>query len=686
MNRLATATSPYLRQHADNPVDWFQWGDEAFQKARGEDKPIFLSIGYSACHWCHVMAHECFENPEIAALMNRDFINIKVDREERPDVDDIYMQATLMFNNGQGGWPMTVFLLPDGRPFHAGTYFPPRDMRGMPGLPRVMAAVMDAFRNRRDQVQGLAERVTDSLQRLDFSGLNASGDSLSPELLHVAAQGMGHDFDPTYGGLTRRAPKFPSPMNLDFLLRSAVHQGVHGNGARALHMVTFTLRKMARGGIYDQIGGGFARYSVDERWLVPHFEKMLYDNAQLSRLYLHTWLASGDPFFRRMAEDIYDYILREMTSPEGGFYSTTDADSEGVEGKFFVWTPAELRSLLTPEEAEAALLYWDVTEGGNFEHRNILNVPMDDEVAANLLNISVEDLAARIESAKHKLYAARTQRVPPGLDDKVLTAWNGMMLASLAEGARFLKRDDYRQAALRSADFLLSVMRRQGRLLRSYKDGVAMYNGYLEDYACLIDGLIQVYHLTFEARFLGDAEALAEAVLTHFAAPDGGFFDTSHDHEQLIARPRSLQDNATPSGNSTMAKVLAQLAAFTGEPRYDEAARAILTPLAAAMRQYPAAFGEALTAVDLLVRGIDEVAIVGTPAAALLEVVNAGFRPNVILAYAAADQGEGASPRLLAHRHQVEGRAAAYVCRNFACRQPTTDPGELARALQAVRQ
>jgi hypothetical protein len=681
MNQLANATSPYLRQHAANPVYWFQWGEAAFERARTEDKPILLSIGYSSCHWCHVMAHECFENPDIAALMNRDFVNIKVDREERPDIDDIYMQATLMFNNGQGGWPMTVFLLPDGRPFHAGTYFPPRDMRGMPGLPRVMAAVMDAYTNRREQAEQLAGRVTESLQQLDLSALNASGDDLSPALLDAAYQGMVRDFDSTYGGLTRSHPKFPGPMNLEFVLRYALHSG----SAQALHIVSFTLKQMARGGIYDQIGGGFARYSVDNRWLVPHFEKMLYDNAQLSRLYLHTWLASGDPFFKRIAEEIYDYILREMTAPDGGFYSTTDADSEGEEGKFFVWTPAELRDLLTPAEAEAALLYWDVTEAGNFEHHNILNVPMEDDMAAKMLNIGVEELRARIESAKHTLYAARTHRVPPGLDDKVLTAWNGMMLASVAEGARFLKRDDYRQAALRNVEFLLTHMRKDGRLLRSYKDDIAMYNAYLEDYACLIDGLIQVYQLTFEPRYLTEAVALTDTVLQHFAAPDGGFFDTSDDHERLITRPRSLQDNATPSGNSMMAKVLAWLAAYTGEAKYDEIARAMLRTMAAALRQYPAAFGEALTAADLLVRGIDEVAIIGADAGALLAAVNAKYRPNVIVAYALADQSERATPMLLAHRHQVEGKAAAYVCRHFACRQPTTDPAELASALTPVR-
>ncbi|MBX3065645.1 MAG: thioredoxin domain-containing protein [Anaerolineae bacterium] len=676
MNRLANATSPYLRQHANNPVDWYQWGEEAFEAARRDDKPILLSIGYSSCHWCHVMAHESFENPEIAAFMNREFINIKVDREERPDIDDIYMQATLMFTGGHGGWPMTVFLLPDGRPIHAGTYFPPRDARGMPGFPRVMAAVLDAYRNRRDDVQDIAAQVTGGLQR---SELGLSGGELTPALLEQAYQGMIRDFDPMHGGLTRSAPKFPNPMNLEYVLRWAVAQ----QSEEALNIVTFTLKKMARGGIYDQIGGGFARYSVDERWLVPHFEKMLYDNSQLSRLYMHTWLSSGDPFFKRIAEEIYDYILREMSAPEGGFYSTTDADSEGEEGKFFLWTPEEIRDLLPADEAEAALMYWGVTEHGNFEERNILNVLLDDDVVAKKLNISVEELQQRIDSAKHTLYAARTHRIPPGLDDKVLTAWNGMMLASLAEGARFFKRDDYRQAAIRNAEFLLTTMQKDGRLLRSYKDGVANYNGYLEDYACLLDGLLALYQLTFETRYFEAALELAEIAIQHYAAPDGGFYDTSDDHEQLIARPRSLQDNATPSGNSMMAKVLAQLSAYTGEARYEEISRRIVGQLVAAMQQYPQAFGEALNAVDLLVRGIDEVAIIGEKGDAqpLIDVVNTAYRPNAILAYAAVDQGEKAQPMLLAYRSRVQGKAAAYVCRKFVCQQPVTTGDKLAEAL-----
>jgi uncharacterized protein YyaL (SSP411 family) len=680
MNRLKDSTSPYLLQHADNPVDWYPWGDEALSRAKAEDKPILLSIGYSACHWCHVMAHESFEDPAIAALMNRDFVCIKVDREERPDLDEIYMQATLMFNRGNGGWPMTVFLTPDGRPFHAGTYYPKTEGRGMPSFPRVMAAVTDVYRNRRSEVEDIASQVAEGLQS---SGLVSSGtdDALNPTLLEAAYHGMIRNFDPVSGGLSKGRPKFPGPMNLEFVLRSYVHAG----GSQALEAVTFSLRKMAQGGIYDQIGGGFHRYSVDERWLVPHFEKMMYDNAQLSRLYLHTWLATGDEFFLRIALETYDYILREMTSPEGGFYSTTDADSEHEEGKFFIWTPDEIRAVLAPEEASAAIAYWGVSDRGNFEGRNILHVPVQEETVAAKLEIDVPTLRARIASARQKLYAAREQRVHPGRDEKILTSWNGLMLASLAEATRFLQRSDYRQAAIRNAEFLLSRLRREGRLLHSYKDGDARYNGYLEDYANLIDGLLELYQATFETRYYSEAQALAEVVLAHFAAPEGGFYDTSDDHEALIARPRNLQDNATPSGNSMMAKVLVQLAAYSGEARYEEAARGVLRPLVAAMQEYPTAFGEALNAADLLILGIKEVAVVGDPVdaatQALLAVVNSGFRPNMILALSPQDVEGTATPMLLAYRSRVEGKSAAYVCEHFVCQRPVTEPEALQKAL-----
>lgn len=668
MNRLQHETSPYLLQHKDNPVDWFAWGEEAFEKARQEDKPLLLSIGYSACHWCHVMAHESFEHEPTASIMNAEFVNVKVDREERPDVDDIYMQSVQALT-GHGGWPMTVFLLPDGRPFYGGTYFPREPRMGMPAFRQVLAGVAEAYRERRDDVEKSAAALTESLDR-DVLGIGGDASALNADLLDVAAGGILSSFDADLGGFGR-APKFPQPMNLEFLLRSAVR----ADNRDALHAVTFTLKQMARGGIYDQIGGGFHRYSVDAIWLVPHFEKMLYDNAQLSRVYLHAWQATGDEFFKRIAIEIYDYILREMTSAEGGFYSTTDADSEGEEGKFFVWYQEELYDLLGDEDGDIAVEYWGVTPGGNFEGHNILHVPNEDGVVAD-----------RLDAIKDKLYAARTQRVHPGLDDKILTSWNGMMLASLAEAARVLQRNDYRDAAVRCAEFLLRELRMEGnRLLRTYKDGRAKINGYLEDYANLIDGLLELYQTTFAVQWFTAARDLCDYALEHFAAEDGGFFDTSDEHEALIVRPRNVQDNATPSGNAMMAKQLLRLAAYTGDARYDQAAEGTLRLLTEALRQFPQAFGESLNAADMLVAGHQEVAIVGAQAddttEALLHVVTESYRPNVITALSETNVDGETSIPLLNYRMMRGGVPTVYVCRNFACAMPVTTPDEMRRLL-----
>ncbi len=674
MNRLQHETSPYLRQHADNPVDWYPWGQEAFDRAQAENRPILLSIGYSACHWCHVMAHESFEHEPTAAMMNELFVNIKVDREERPDVDDIYMQAVVALT-GHGGWPMTVFLTPDGRPFYGGTYFPREPRSGMPAFRQILAAVADAYNSRRSQVDDAAGNLTEALNR-DFLGIGGDADALNADLLDEAVRRFEQAFDKNYGGFGG-APKFPQPMNLDFLLRAHARTG----NANTLNMVTLTLQKMARGGIYDQIGGGFHRYSVDAIWLVPHFEKMLYDNAQLSRVYLHTWQITGEPFYRRIAEEIYDYILREMTAPEGGFYSTTDADSEGEEGKFFVWDESELQEILGGD-ARIAVEYWGVTARGNFEGHNILYVPSENATVAERLGLTGEDLEAKIAAIRDRLFAVRSQRVPPGLDDKILTAWNGMMLASLAEAARVLARADYREAAIKNADFLLRELKTEdGRLLRTHKDGVSKLNAYLDDYANLTDGLIELYQTTFDERWFIEARRLADHVLAHFPAPDGGFYDTGDDHEKLIVRPRNLQDNATPSGNAMMAKQLLRLAAYTGETRYEESARRTLALLSEALRQYPQAFGEALSAADMLVNDLDEVAVVGDPAdeqtAALLAVIRRPYRPNAIAALAPQDvDGEHILP-LLNHRVTKGGEPTVYVCRNFACRLPVTTPEAL---------
>ncbi len=678
MNRLQYETSPYLRQHADNPVDWYPWGEEALTRSKTEDKPILLSVGYSACHWCHVMAHESFEHEPTAKLMNELFVNIKVDREERPDVDDIYMQAVQALT-GQGGWPMTIFLTPEGKPFYGGTYFPREPRFGMPAFSEILEGVSEAYQNRRKQVEEAASSLSESLNR-EMLGIGGTITALNVDLLDTAAKTMGSTFDKMQGGFGG-APKFPQPMNLEFLLRTYART----NDPATLEQVTFTLKKMARGGIYDQIGGGFHRYSVDAIWLVPHFEKMLYDNAQLSRVYLHTYQVTGDEFCKRIATEIYDYILREMTAPEGAFYSTTDADSEGEEGKFFVWSKTELEELLG-ENASVAIEYWGVTARGNFEGHNILHVPNDDEVIAERLSITVDELRSKLTDIKHTLYAARTHRVHPGLDDKILTAWNGMMLASLSEAARVLDRADYRVAATRNAEFLLGAMvAPDGRLYRTHKDGHSKINAYLEDYANLIDGLLEVYQTTFDERWFMEARRLADHVLEHFAAEDGGFFDTGDDHESLIARPRNMQDNATPSGNSMIARQLVRLAAYTGESNYDEAARNTLGLLSEALRQYPQAFGEALSAVDMLVSGLAEVAIVGALAdsstKSLLDAAQKTYRPNIITALSPIDVAEEATIPLLSYRTMRDGQPTVYVCRHFVCAFPVTTADQVEELL-----
>ena len=681
MNRLKDETSPYLLQHADNPVDWHPWGEEAFRIAREMDKPVLLSVGYSACHWCHVMAHESFEDAATAEMMNALFVNVKVDREERPDVDDIYMGAVQAIA-GQGGWPMTVFLLPDGRPFYGGTYYPKERRFGMPSFTQLMGTVHDAYRNQRDNLEQQANNLHESLKR-DVLAIGREDDSgLTADMLDEAAKNLLASIDRENGGFGAQ-PKFPNPISLEFLLRH--HARTQDD--ETLQLVAFTLRQMAMGGIYDQIGGGFARYSVDAYWLVPHFEKMLYDNAQLSRLYLHAWQITDDSFFKSIAEDIYDYILREMTAANNGFYSATDADSEGEEGKYFVWTIEEVAEAVepisdqVPRALEIAIETYGMTTQGNFEGSNILHLgrPMDETAA--VLGMSINDLRAAIDQIKNRLYALRAERVPPGLDDKILTSWNGLMLASLAEAARVLKRDDYLAAARRAADFLLDQMVDvNGRLYRTHKDGRSKLNGYLEDYANLIDALLEMYQSTFDEAWFLAARQLADVALQHFRSDDGGFYDTSDDHDALIVRPRNLQDNVTPSGNGMMAKQLLRLAAYTGEARYDEAAREVLRKLSDAMRQYPQAFAESLNAADMLVQGIAEVAIIGDitgkSTAEVMDVLQQTYRPNLITALAEDGVEQHDNIPLLSARTKIDGKTTVYVCRNFACRMPVTTAAE----------
>jgi uncharacterized protein len=681
-NRLANETSPYLLQHKDNPVDWYPWGEEALKKAREEDKPVLLSVGYSACHWCHVMERESFEDEETARMMNEHFVNVKVDREERPDIDSIYMAAVQALTR-HGGWPMTVFLTPDGAPFYGGTYFPPLPSRGMPSFQQLLLSVVDAYENRRQEVLQNAQAVSDYLQA-STAAVMPEAESAGTELLDRAAGALLSQLDRRFGGFGG-APKFPQAMNLEVLLRH-----YHRTGERsALDGVELTCRQMANGGIYDQLGGGFSRYSVDAYWLVPHFEKMLYDNALLSRLYLETYQATGDAFYRRIAEETLDYVLRDMTSEEGGFYSAEDADSEGEEGKFYVWTPEELGAVLDPDEASLAARYWDVTERGNFEGKNILHVARPPEAVADEFGLSTEELWDRIATIRAKLFAVREERVRPGRDEKILAAWNGLMLRSFALAARVTGREDYREAAIENATFMVEKLKEDGRIHRSYKDGRARFNGYLEDYAMVADGLVALYEATFETRWLVEADALLDAVSELFwDEEERAFYDTPADHEELVTRPRDVYDNATPSGTSVVTEVLLKLALFLDRSDYRQRAEDVLDELAGGMEKVPSGFGRLLCALDLSISETREVAIVGDPQAPdtrdLLETVYAGYLPNKVVAGRGPDDDEaGGLIPLLAQRPAREGKATAYVCVHYACQTPTTDPEEFSRQLGA---
>jgi uncharacterized protein YyaL (SSP411 family) len=695
-NRLAQETSPYLLQHAHNPVDWYPWSPEAFEKARREDKPLLLSVGYSACHWCHVMERESFEDEDTARIMNERFVPVKVDREERPDVDAIYMEAVTSAT-GHGGWPMTVFLLPDGSPmaeevqrsgqgpglmFYGGTYFPNQPRHGMPSFKQVLLAASEAYAERRDAVQRGSERFRSGLgERVVLSPRD--GQALDERVLGQAERAFAASFDATWGGFGR-APKFPQPMGLEALLRA----WRRSQNAHSLKMLTHTLDKMAQGGMYDHLGGGFARYSVDERWLVPHFEKMLYDNAQLARCYLLAHLATGSADYRRVCEETLDYVVRDMTSPEGGFYSAEDADSEGEEGKFYVWTPAELTALLGEADARIVAAWFDVTERGNFEHKNILNTPRFSDVVAHTLGISESQLQEAVARARPILFAARESRVRPGRDDKVLTAWNGLMLRAFAEAGRSLDRDDYIRVAVRNADFVLATLRTSaGRLLRSYKDGQAKFNAYLEDYAFYAAGLLSLYEATFELRYFTAARELMDVAVAQFADEEGGgFFDTSADHEALVTRPKDLYDNATPSGNSVAVETLLRLAELTGEAAYRDRAERVLASLGAAMGQHPTAFGHLLCAYDFALGSVKEIALVGNPDSedtrTLIRTVFTRFLPNKVVALARPDDPEAARAiPLLADRPLQAGKTTAYVCQSFTCNLPVTTPDALSAQL-----
>ncbi|HEY3288519.1 MAG TPA: thioredoxin domain-containing protein [Anaerolineae bacterium] len=679
-NRLATESSPYLLQHARNPVDWYPWGPEALARAKAEDKPIFLSIGYAACHWCHVMAHESFEDPETAALMNRHFINIKVDREERPDIDAIYMQATVAMTQ-QGGWPMSVFLTPDGVPFYAGTYFPNQPRYGMPSFQQLLNSMADAWAKRRADVT----RTTDSLMTFYQQVSQHHGevaDQLDAAVLTRAVDTLAAGFDTVNGGWGR-APKFPQPMTVEFLL---AHFTGNGN-QNALNMAEKTLLKMAMGGLYDQLGGGFHRYSTDAVWLVPHFEKMLYDNSQLARVYLHAWQLTNNEFFRRVATETLDYVAREMADPVGGFYSTQDADTEGVEGKSYVWSIDEIRSALGDEAVLFNEVY-GVTRKGNFDGANILHQARDAKTVAKENGLDERKLYEILAQSRQKLFSIRSQRSQPGRDEKVLTAWNGLMLAAFAEAARVLKRADYLQIAIRNAEFVLRELRTEdGHLRRTWKAGVgARLNGYLEDYSHLAEGLLALYQTTFDERWFTAARELADSILTHFAASDGSFYDTSDDHETLITRPHELQDNAVPAGNSIATHVLLKLAAYTGETEYRDRAEQSLRNIQSSLALHPTAFGQWLCAFEFAIADSVEVAIIGDPkaaeTAAMLNTVFAQYRPHQVVA-STSSEGTSVIP-LLKDRSMIAGITTAYVCRRMACLLPVNEPEALRKQLPDV--
>jgi uncharacterized protein YyaL (SSP411 family) len=663
-NRLADETSPYLLQHKDNPVDWHPWGPEALERARAEDKPILLSIGYSACHWCHVMEHESFEDPEAAAYMNEHFVPIKVDREERPDLDAIYMEAVQSMT-GHGGWPLTAFLDPEGVPFYGGTYFPPEPRQGMPSFRQVMEAVAASYETRRDELRAAAGRIRDHLGAV--GRIAPSTELLDARTLDAAVAGLRQQADMRHGGFGR-APKFPPASALELLLARGVTDAVE-----------VTLDAMAHGGIADHLGGGFARYSVDEFWLVPHFEKMLYDNALLARAYLHGWQVMGHERYRRVCEETLTWALREMRGPEGGFFSALDADSEGEEGRFYVWTPGEIREVLngagfSEEEVEALLTHYGVSEEGNFEGRNILHVPAG----------AAAEPPARLAEARKALYEARAKRVWPGLDDKRIASWNALMIGALAEAGAVLGRDDFLAAARECAEFVWTRMRdERGRLLRTFKDGEARLNAYLEDQAYLVEALLTLYESTFEQRWFDAARETADAMIARFSDPErGGFFTTSHDHEELIARRKDVDDHPIPSGNSSAAYGLLRLAALTGEREYEKQGVGVLRLLHQVAARHPQALAHLLQALNFHLSPVKEVAIVG-PASGdglgeLAGVVRGAYLPTVVL----AGGPEGTErPELMRERRAADGHAAAYVCEHFACRAPVTEPRELAAQL-----
>jgi hypothetical protein len=689
-NRLARETSPYLRQHAHNPVDWYPWGEEALQRAKAEDKPIFLSIGYSACHWCHVMERESFENAAIATLMNERFVNIKVDREERPDLDEIYMAATQMLAR-QGGWPNSVFLTPDLKPFFAGTYFPPEARYGRPGFPDILKGVAEAYSTRREEIGQVASEVAEQIQAL--SEMTASKEPVGPKLLSRAFGDLAGRFDPAHGGFGG-APKFPHSMDVSFLLRYHKRTG----NAEALRMAVVSLDRMARGGLFDQIGGGFHRYSVDAQWLVPHFEKMLYDNALLARTYAEAAQAIAPlgpspalpdgaataAFFRQVARDTLDWALREMLLPEGAFASSLDADSEGEEGRFYVWTLEEIEAAVGRSEAMFVAGTWGATREGNFEgKRNVLSLPVGLVELAREQRSDEAEVRLRLAGARARLMQARDRRVRPGRDDKALADWNGLMIGALAFAGRVLDERRYVEAAVKAADLVLGRMRRDGRLLHSFLGGEARHNAYLIDYAAMIAACLDLSEATSDARWVAEAEGLARQAIDLFRDADtGGFFFTASDHEKLIARTREGNDGALPAGASILALALPRLAALNGDETLVPIAHALLRLYKERIERFPSAFGAMLCAVDQALDPPRQIVLAGGDDApgmrALEAVVRERFLPNTVLA---RSRPAGEAIAVARGKDAVQGRATAYVCESGACKTPVTDVSDLLRLL-----
>jgi len=670
-NRLAGESSPYIHQHARNPVDWYPWGPEALERARREDKPILLSIGYSACHWCHVMERESFENEAIARLMNENFINIKVDREERPDLDHVYMNAVQLMS-GRGGWPLTMFLTPEGKPFYGGTYYPPEDRYNIPGFPRVLTAIAQAYREKHGEVVGTVDKLLEGLRKMDT--YESTVGTLDGTLVSRAAEALSHHYDADQGGLGG-APKFPNESVFELFLRHWQGKG----DRRFLDMVIHTLRKMAAGGIYDHLGGGFHRYSVDAHWLVPHFEKMLYDNAQLVCLYLDTYRATADRFFADVAEDVLAYVLREMRHPEGGFYSTQDADSEGEEGLFFLWTESEVRQILG-EDADLFCRFYDVTEVGNFEHRNILHRTLEIEQVAKLFRVEPDEARVRLAAARQKIFAVREKRIKPGLDDKVLTSWNALMIGAFAQAASVLGKREYLDVAESAVRFVFARLWKDDHLLCTYKDGQAKLNAYLDDYAFLAAALLDVFEASQDSAYIDKATQLVQVLLERFwDAKQGGFFFTSSDHEQLLVRSKPAFDGSIPSGNSVAARTLLRLHHLTGERVYLERAEQLLRLFYARMHEQPFGLAHMLGALDFFVRKPKEIVVVGAHESPettdVVTRIQGRYLPNHVLRV--ADPAAGPLPPMLEGKGQVDGKVTVYVCERMTCSLPATSWAEI---------